>query len=82
MAMLKHHWICYYRKLLNLIHLIRTLSQQDLLQTKNIERFRCFFIRYITLDKQNLNRVIDISYSFLPQQIKPLWKLNYNRQLI
>ena len=42
-------------------------------QRKDIERFRWFSTGYIALDKQNPNRVVDIRYSLLPQQIKPLW---------
>lgn len=42
-------------------------------QAKDIERFRWFSTGYIALDKQNSNRVVDIRYSLLPQQIEPLW---------
>ena len=42
-------------------------------QAKDIERFRWFSGGYIALDKDNPNRVVDIRYSMLPQQIKPLW---------
>ncbi len=42
-------------------------------QAKDIERFRGFSGGYLSLDKQNLNRVVDIRYSLLPQQIQPLW---------
>jgi len=48
-------------------------SQKDSQQRKDIERFRWFSNGYIALDKQNSNRVVDIRYSLLPQQIKPLW---------
>lgn len=46
---------------------------KDSQQAKDIERFRWFSNGYIALDKQNPNRVVDIRYSLLPQQIKPLW---------
>ncbi len=40
--------------------------------------FRVYHFRqnsngYIALDKQNSNRVVDIRYSLLPQEIQPLW---------
>ena len=42
-------------------------------QAKDIERFRSFSGGYLSLDKQNSNRVVDIRYSLLPQEIQPLW---------
>ena len=42
-------------------------------QRKDIERFRWFSKGYIAEDPQNPNRVIDVRYSMLPHQIKPLW---------
>lgn len=48
-------------------------SQQDSQQRKDIERFRWFSGGYLALDKQNPNRVVDIRYSLLPQEIQPLW---------
>jgi len=42
-------------------------------QRKDIERFRWFSTGYIALDKDNPNRVVDIRYSLLPQDIQPLW---------
>ena len=48
-------------------------------QAKDIERFRWFSTSYIALDKQNPNRVVDIRYSLLPQQIKPLWGIKLSR---
>ncbi|WP_299880825.1 metal-dependent hydrolase [uncultured Cocleimonas sp.] len=48
-------------------------------QRKDIERFRWFSTDYIALDKQNPNRVVDIRYSLLPQQIKPLWGIELSR---
>ena len=48
-------------------------------QRKDIERFRWFSTGYIALDKQNPNRVVDIRYSLLPQQIKPLWGIELSR---
>jgi len=42
-------------------------------QAKDIERFRWFSAGYLSLDPNNPNRVIDMRYSLLPNQIKPLW---------
>jgi len=42
-------------------------------QAKDIERFRWFSKGFIALDKNSPYRVVDIRYSILPQQIKPLW---------
>lgn len=42
-------------------------------QRKDIERFRWFSTGYIALDKDNPNRVVDVRYSLLPQEIQPLW---------
>ncbi len=49
-------------------------------QRKDVERFRWFSKGYIAEDPQNPNRVIDVRYSMLPHQIKPLWgiKLSEN----
>ena len=46
---------------------------KDSQQAKDIERFRWFSDGYIARDKENPNRVVDIRYSLLPQEIKPLW---------
>lgn len=46
---------------------------KDSQQAKDIERFRWFSGGYIALDQVNPNRVVDIRYSLLPQEIKPLW---------
>lgn len=42
-------------------------------QAKDIERFRWFSSGYIALDKDSPYRVMDVRYSLLPQEIKPLW---------
>jgi inner membrane protein len=45
----------------------------DSQQARDIERFRWFSDGYIALDRDNPLRVVDVRYSLLPQQIKPLW---------
>ena len=52
---------------------------KDSQQRKDIERFRWFSNGYIALDKQNSNRVVDIRYSLLPQEIQPLWGIELSR---
>lgn len=52
---------------------------KDSQQRKDIERFRWFSEGYISLDKDNPNRVVDVRYSLLPQQIKPLWGIELSR---
>lgn len=47
--------------------------QKNSQQIKDIERFRWFSKGYIALDKNNPNRVIDVRYSMLPQEINALW---------
>lgn len=42
-------------------------------QQQDIERFRWFSSGYIALDREHNNRIIDVRYSMLPHQIKPLW---------
>lgn len=43
------------------------------LQRRDIERFRHFSSGFIAIDPDHPQRVIDIRYSMLPQEIKPLW---------
>lgn len=47
--------------------------ESDSQQARDIERFRWFSGGYIALDQDNPLRVVDVRYSMLPQQIKPLW---------
>ncbi|MEH6456990.1 MAG: metal-dependent hydrolase [Cocleimonas sp.] len=46
---------------------------EDSQQRKDIERFRWFSKGYISLDKNNPYRVVDMRYSLLPQEIEPMW---------
>ena len=48
-------------------------SFENMQQRQDIERFRWFSTGYIALDKNDPNRVVDIRYSLLPQQIQALW---------
>ena len=44
-------------------------------QARDVERFRWFSNGYIARDPLYSNRVIDIRYSLLPNQIAPLWSI-------
>ncbi|RLQ22863.1 metal-dependent hydrolase [Seongchinamella sediminis] len=44
-------------------------------QARDVERFRWFSNGYIARDPVYSNRVIDIRYSLLPNQIDPLWSI-------
>jgi inner membrane protein len=42
-------------------------------QYKDIERFSWFSDNYLAIDPANKNRIFDIRYSMLPNQISGLW---------
>jgi inner membrane protein len=44
-------------------------------QAKDIERFRWFSNGYIARDPNNRNRVIDVRFSMIPNQVAPLWSI-------
>ncbi|EED33139.1 membrane-bound metal-dependent hydrolase [gamma proteobacterium NOR5-3] len=48
---------------------------KDSLQAKDIERFRWFSMGYIAADPVFENRIIDIRYSLLPNEIRALWSI-------
>jgi len=48
-------------------------------QAVDIERFRWFSNGYVAMDPNNPNRVIDIRYSMLPNEVAPLWSLELRR---
>lgn len=47
----------------------------DSQQARDIERFRWFSNGYVALDPEHPNRVIDIRYSLLPNEVAPLWSI-------
>jgi inner membrane protein len=49
-------------------------------QARDIERFRWFSNGYVARDAEHDNRVIDIRYSLLPNQIAPLWSIELDPQ--
>jgi len=42
-------------------------------QARDIERFRVFSAGFLAVDPLDRNKIIDMRYSMLPQQIAPLW---------
>jgi len=51
-------------------------------QAKDIERFRWFSDDYLALNPEDPNIVMDVRYSYLPNQIKMMWGVGVNRYLI
>ncbi len=49
-------------------------------QRRDIERFRWFSSGYIAMDRNSPYRVVDVRYSLLPQEIKPLWGIELARE--
>jgi len=47
-------------------------------QARDIERFRWFSNGYIALDPVHENRIIDIRYSMIPNELAPLWSIELN----
>ena len=45
----------------------------DSQQAKDIERFRWFSNGYIAQDPNNPNRIVDVRYSFVPNEVEALW---------
>lgn len=52
--------------------------EPDSRQAKDIERFRWFSKGYVALDPKHPNRVVDIRYSLLPNEIEALWSIQLN----
>lgn len=48
-------------------------------QAKDIERFRWFSNGYIARDPLHDNRVIDVRYSMIPNEVAPLWSIELHR---
>jgi inner membrane protein len=44
-------------------------------QARDIERFRWFSNGYVARDPLYPNRVIDIRYSMIPNELAPLWSI-------
>ncbi len=51
-------------------------------QAKDTERFRWFSDDFLAVSPQNPNLIMDMRYSFLPNQISSMWGVEVNKQLI
>jgi len=51
-------------------------------QAKDIERFRWFSDGFLAVNSQDPNVIIDMRYSFLPNQIKLMWGIELSQQNI
>ncbi|NQX90300.1 MAG: metal-dependent hydrolase [Halioglobus sp.] len=49
--------------------------ERDSQQARDIERFRWFSNGYIARDPVSVNRVIDVRYSMIPNEVQPLWSI-------
>jgi inner membrane protein len=50
-------------------------------QARDIERFRWFSNGYIARDPNHRNRVIDVRYSMIPNEVAPLWSIELDPQV-
>ena len=55
---------------------------KDSQQAKDIERFRWFSDDFLAVNAKNPNVIIDMRYSFLPNQIKLMWGIELSPQKI
>jgi len=49
-------------------------------QAKDIERFRWFSNQHLALDPENSQRIIDVRYSLIPNQVTGMWGIELNAQ--
>ncbi len=47
--------------------------EEKLQQRKDVERFRWFSNDHLALDPDNPNRIIDVRYSLIPNQVRGMW---------
>ena len=52
---------------------------RDSMQGRDVERFRWFSAGYLAADPESPDRIIDLRYSLLPNEIKPLWGIQLYR---
>jgi inner membrane protein len=55
---------------------------QDSQQAKDIERFRWFSDDYLAVSSHDPNLIMDMRYSFLPNQINSMWGVELSKQLV
>jgi len=51
-------------------------------QAKDVERFRWFSNDYLSVNPQNPDMIIDVRYSFIPNNIKMMWGIELNNKII
>lgn len=51
-------------------------------QAKDVERFRWFSNDYLAVSNTDPNFIIDIRYSFIPNQVDPMWGVEVNKILV
>ena len=51
-------------------------------QAKDIERFRWFSDDFLAVNSQDPNVILDIRYSFLPNQVKLMWGIELSKQQV
>lgn len=51
----------------------------DSQQARDIRRFEHFSAGFVAVDPENENRIVDIRYSMLPQQVNALWGIELSR---
>ena len=49
-------------------------------QAKDIERFRWFSDGFLAVSTRNPNLIMDVRYSFLPNEINPMWGVEISKQ--
>lgn len=54
----------------------------DSQQAKDVERFRWFSSDFLAVSETDPNFIIDIRYSFIPNQIDPMWGVEVNKVLV
>ena len=54
---------------------------QNSQQAKDIKRFSWFSNGYLAISKENPNRIIDIRYSMLPNEIHGLWGIEISKEI-
>jgi len=55
---------------------------EDSQQAKDIERFRWFSDDFLAVSVEDKRLITDVRYSLLPNDIKPMWGIEVNKQLV
>jgi len=55
---------------------------EDSQQAKDVERFRWFSDDYLAVSSHDPNLIMDMRYSFLPNQISSMWGVEVSKQLV